>query len=187
MTDFNEAFSAAIAAHLEGLHTALPGRIESVSGSRVSVKPLVNRQLRDGRVDDMAIIPNVPLWFPQGGGTSIRWPVARGDQCLLVFCERSIEGWKESGGVSVTEDPRRHAEMDCFALCGIGSGLEASDDGRIQITGDVLITGNVEIVGNTEINGGLAVVGDSVTHNGVNIGDDHVHTKGGGQQTEGPE
>jgi hypothetical protein len=162
MTDFNEAFGAAIAASLEGLHTALPGRIQSVSGPRVSVKPLVNRQLRDGRVDDMAVIPNVPLWFPQGGGTSITWPVAVGDQCLIVFCERSIDGWKESGGVSVTEDPRHHAEVDCFALCGIGADLAASGDG-------------IQIVGNVTITGSLDVNGASLQHNGTNVGDDHMH------------
>jgi len=186
---------AAIASHLEDTHTAIPGRVESVSGDRCSVKPLINRTLRDGRTEELPVVANVPIWFPRGGGASITWPVAAGDGCLLVFSERSLDAWKAGG--QNPADPRKHDLTDAVAFVGLSASGGPSDVIELTMGGvtlsvsgsEVRVQGGPLIVENgmQSINGGgVNVSGGAVTHNGTNIGDDHVHPINGGSSAPGP-
>lgn len=190
-----ELLEAAIASHLEDTHTAVPGRVEGVSGGRCTVKPLVNRTLRDGRTEELPVVANVPIWFPRGGGASITWPVAAGDGCLLVFSERSLDAWK-AGGANPA-DPRKHDLTDAVAFVGLSPSGGPSDvielkmgnvtfavsGSEVKVTGGPLVVENgIQSVGG----GGMEITGGTVSHNGTNIGDDHVHPINGGSSAPGP-
>ena len=70
---------------------------------------------------NMPLLPDVPVVFPGGGGFTLTFPVASGDECLVVFASRCIDAWWQSGGVGEPMEPRMHDLSDGFALVGVRS------------------------------------------------------------------
>jgi hypothetical protein len=110
------------------LHVSMPARVVSYDEDTqtASVQPI----LRSRRVDQegtssshqLPSIPKVPVAFPQGGGCSITFPLAAGDEVLLVVAERSMDEWKQAGGGDISpKDPRRFDLSDAVALAGLSS------------------------------------------------------------------
>lgn len=203
-----------IDSRLKDLHTSIPGIIESFDAEKqlASVQPALKRIFitQDGEKEiltpsDLPILINVPIVFPRGGGFSLTFPVKKGDECLLVFCERSIDNWHRTGGVQVPGAKRFHSLSDATAFVGLSSlvnkipnydGINTqlkSDDGKVEITlltdGTISIKAetkvtvdapDAEFTGNVKISGNLEVVGNStlsstVTSNGKDISDTHTH------------
>lgn len=122
-----EVLRAAVNEALNGVHVALPGKVESYDSllQKADVKPLVKHPVvyRDGTtdLDELPIIRGVPLVFPRAGGFFLSLPVAKGDTVLLVFCERSLDEWMFStGDVDVDpDDTRKHDISDAVAIPGL--------------------------------------------------------------------
>lgn len=161
----------AVQAGVAGIHTALPGRVESYDyeQQRASVKPLINRPLADGRVQEMPVISNVRVMWLESGGASLTFPVQRGDGCLLVFSESSLDRWLDEGGVVLADDVRRHSLQDAVAIMGLepfSEGTQAENNEDVLLTfGDsrFRIRGNGDI--EMETGGGvfrLTAAGDAV-------------------------
>ena len=55
------------------------------------------------------------LWL---SSCTLTFPVKEGDECLLIFADRCIDFWWQSGGVQETVDPRQHDLSDAFAIVG---------------------------------------------------------------------
>lgn len=119
-----------IDARIKDLHTSMPGIIESFdAGTQLaSVQPAIRRIFvsRDGDKEtlvpsDLPILINVPVIFPRGGGFSLTFPVVKGDECLLTFCERSIDNWHETGEVKKPGARRFHSLSDATAFVGLSS------------------------------------------------------------------
>ncbi len=188
-----------VEARLKDLHTASPGIIESFNPSTqlATVQPAIRRIFvtRDGDTEiltpsDLPLLINVPVIYPRGGGFSITFPVKKGDECLLVFCERSIDNWHETGKVSKPAARRFHSLSDAVAYVGLSSlpnkiesydseNLEIrKDDGsaNIKINSDstvsikcssILVEGDMTVSGNVKLGGpgaskGIARLGDTV-------------------------
>ena len=49
------------------------------------------------------------------------FPIKPGDDCLLVFSERSIDFWHDQGGTQEPSDWRMHDINDAFVLPGVRS------------------------------------------------------------------
>lgn len=62
------------------------------------------------------------------------------------------------------------------------------DTDKVRVTNELRVDGNLSIGGDTASEGAVNFNGSSVSHNGVNIGDDHKHTgvKSGGDNTNIP-
>ncbi|RQT08957.1 phage baseplate assembly protein V [Burkholderia contaminans] len=134
-----------------GMWTALPGVIESFDDVALTcvVQPAIKIPVRanDGTVTTAALPPVVdcPVQFPSGGNCTLTFPVAQGDECLVVFASRCIDAWWQSGGVQEQAEWRMHDLSDGFALLGFRSkpralsGVSAtsaqlrSDDGATYI------------------------------------------------------
>lgn len=135
------------------LRVSLPARVESYDHTtqRASVKPVLRRSYRDGEVDDMPVIPDVPVVFPRSGGASLTMPVQRGDGVLLVFEDRSIDKWLAEGGDVTPDDPRKHDLSDAVAVPGLYSFADASpaennEDTLLQYAGSAIrLKGNGDI------------------------------------------
>jgi len=176
----------AIEAGLADVHTSLPGRIESYDyeEQRASVKPRIGRPLPDGREQDLPVISNVRVLWPESGGASFTMPVQRGDGCLLVFNEVSLDKWLADGGQVVADDRRRHSLQDAVAIMGFepfpaGTQAENNEDVlltfgdsrfRIKGNGDVVLetaagTFTLEAAGNAT----LDVDGDVTINAGGNV------------------
>lgn len=116
---------------LKDVHTSMPGIIVSFDAvtQTASVQPAIKRIFKELKADsseilapaDLPVLINVPIQFPRGGGFSITLPVEQGDECLLVFCERTIDGWHERGGVQLPTAKRFFSLSDATAFVGISS------------------------------------------------------------------
>jgi hypothetical protein len=69
----------------------------------------------------VAPLQNVPVVFPRGGGFSVTFPIAVGDECLVVFCDSCFDAWFQSGNVQNQLERRRHDLSDAIAIFGVGS------------------------------------------------------------------
>lgn len=91
----------AIEDRLAEVHVMLPGRIDSYDADlqKADVEPMIRRlqHTSEGEIsEELPVIPGVPVVFFRAGGFKITTPVAKGDRCMLVFCERSIEIFQTS-------------------------------------------------------------------------------------------
>lgn len=106
------------------LRVSLPGIIESFDpiANTCTVQPALKGQIADelGNLTSapLPLLVDVPVVFPRGGGCSITFPVKEGDECLVVFSDRCIDFWWQSGGVQEPVDPRQHDLSDAFAFVG---------------------------------------------------------------------
>ena len=122
---FSEALRAAIKAATDTLQVAIPGRVESYDASKIAVdvQPLIRRGYVDEegarQVEDLPVVPDVPLVFPGAGANRITFPVSAGDTVLLIVCGFSIDKWLSDGGLVDPIDDRRHALIDAVAIPGL--------------------------------------------------------------------
>lgn len=136
---------AAITMRLTGARFALPGSIESFDAGtqQCTVKPLLkDRALRpDGtyNVESLPVIPGVPVQFPSSGGFMLTIPVAKGDPCLILFADRSLDLWIQRGGEVYPGDVRIHDLNDAVVILGVRAqpdALQEFDDSR-QVMGKI--------------------------------------------------
>ncbi|MGP2948274.1 phage baseplate assembly protein V [Serratia nevei] len=175
------------------LRVAMPGIIQSFNVDAVTamIQPAVKASVRqsDGSLSSVALplLVDVPVVFPRGGGVTLTFPVAAGDECLVVFADRCIDYWWQNGGVQEPLDQRQHHLADAFALVGPQSqaqkisGISTSaaqlrtDDGAafieldpgshaINVTTQGKLTASAQ--GGTEINSPEIVLNGNVTING---------------------
>lgn len=110
-----------------GLWTSMPGIIQSFNAGAVTatvqlaIKGIVHAPDGTAQFVNMPLLVDVPVHFPRGGGCTLTFPVAKGDECLVVFAARCIDGWWQSGGVQAPMDPRIHDLSDGFAFVGFFS------------------------------------------------------------------
>lgn len=85
------------------------------------VQLLFKITLPDGTVDSYSPIVDVPVFTLQGGGGAIQFPVAEGDQCIVLFSDRRLDEWFRTGEEAVPGDARMHDLSDGIALVGINA------------------------------------------------------------------
>jgi len=129
--DPEEAFRVAMEGMRSGIYTAEPGIIQSVnfgSGTndvtavvQLAIKGVVHAPDGSAKFVNKPLLVDVPLHFPRGGGCVLTFPVAKDDECLVVFAARCIDGWWQSGGVQAPMEPRMHDLSDGFAFVGFFS------------------------------------------------------------------
>ncbi len=110
-----------------GIWTAMPGIIQSFSDGAVTatvqlaIKGIVHAPDGTAQFVNLPLLVDVPVHFPRGGGCTLTFPVANGDECLVVFAARCIDAWWQSGGVQPPIEPRVHDLSDGFAFVGFFS------------------------------------------------------------------
>lgn len=88
------------------------------------MKPLIQRldAASDGTeiLEPLAVIPNTPIMWPRAGKFKITFPLEKGDNVMLVFCERSIDNY-QAGDPDADANPddfRTHDLSDAVAIPG---------------------------------------------------------------------
>lgn len=120
------------------LRVSLPGIVQSFDpiACTCTVQPAISGQSTDaqGKIKSapLPLLVDVPVIFPRGGGCTITFPVKTGDECLVVFSDRCIDFWWQSGGVQEPVDPRQHDLSDAFAI--VGPQSQANVVGNISTT-----------------------------------------------------
>ncbi len=128
----------------EQLRVAMPGIIQSFDPDAVTavVQPAIRRIERDNDgnklTNDYPLLVDVPVVFPRGGGCTLTFPVKAGDECLVIFADRCIDFWWQSGGIQEPVDGRMHDLSDAF--CIVGPQSQAKKIGGISTTAAQLRT-----------------------------------------------
>lgn len=178
--DLDEVLRTVLDGRQSKIQTALPGIIQSFDPATMTcvVAPAVKGKLAD-KDDNVSLVAlplllDCPCQFPSGGGVTLTFPVAAGDECLVVFASRSIDSWHQSGGIQAPVEARMHDLSDGFVMLGfrstprVLSGISTttaqlrSDDGLVYIEVDpashlVTVLGQVQINGSVDISENLTV------------------------------
>jgi phage baseplate assembly protein gpV len=117
------AIGAAIENRLKDVHTVTPGIIEMFDENlqTATVQPAIKRVFTERGAVNLPVCVDVPVAFPGGGGFFLTFPVKHGDECILLFSERCIDGWYCDGGVAPPEEYRMHDLSDGIAIVGLNS------------------------------------------------------------------
>jgi len=108
--------------NMSNVHTAFPGSVEEYDPDtrRANIQPYLKRKLPDGNFMNFPVVPDVPILFFGTKKFTIHAPLEKGDEVLVIVCERSTDVWRDNGGKEVEDnDPRRFNLMDCFAIPGL--------------------------------------------------------------------
>lgn len=137
--NLSEVLAQVMRNRMAELHVSMPAQIVDYdfATQKASVQPLISRKYTDGRVDAYPVINNVPVVWPRSGGASLTMPVDAGDYCILVFADRSIDGWTASGGAQPQDDRRLHSLNDAVAFMGM---MPFSEPSLAENNDDVLMT-----------------------------------------------
>lgn len=113
----DSAILTAIATQMKEVHTMLPGQIINFDPVEqlADIQPLLQRNI-DGKLQNLAVLPKVPVRFFKSGDFTITVPLKEGDEVAIYFIERSIDNWLEQGGIQSPNDTRRFDLSDAYAV-----------------------------------------------------------------------
>lgn len=105
------------------------GTIQSFDPAKQTVTVIINykktsfKQLPDGKYEaaltDYPILADVPAIVISGGQCSLQMPIVKGDICLILFNDRDMDNWMQSGQIGPVASPRLHSISDGIALVGL--------------------------------------------------------------------
>lgn len=106
------------------IRCAMPGIVQSFDSAKgtVVVQLAINDIARQKGILGPVIfkpLVDVPVKLYGAGSFTITVPIEEGDECLVVFADRCIDAWFQSGGVQNQVVPRVHSLSDGFALFGL--------------------------------------------------------------------
>lgn len=129
-----------------------------IPGSPVIINPETQNQA-------IAILEDVPIQIPGGGGWSMTFPIQSGDECYVLFSDTSLDDWFQNGATvtnpALQVSQRRHSLSDGIAIFGLRSTPKAiqnysttavqirNNDQTVQIE---LAEDHVDIIAPTTIN-----------------------------------
>jgi len=122
LNDDEEALRLAMDSRLAQVWTSIPAIVTAVNlgAMTISAQPAIQGKVEDalGNVTNtnLPLLINVPICFPSAGGFTLTFPIAAGDEVLVVFGSRCIDSWWQSGGVGVAMEDRMHDLSDGFAV-----------------------------------------------------------------------
>ena len=119
-----QAYAQLAQAIMSAMRVSIPGIIQSFNPDAVTavVQPAIKGAEQDESGAEVSVnlplLVDVPVVFPRGGGCTLTFPVKEGDECLVIFADRCIDFWWQSGGVQEPVDGRMHDLSDAFCIVG---------------------------------------------------------------------
>lgn len=182
------------------IHTALPARVIKFDAEKqtVTASLFILQQLTNG-AEQISPLLDVPVIFPKGGGFCFTFPLKEGDEGLILFAERCIDGWWQTGQAKEPLDLRLHDYSDAMFIPGVSSlpnvitpffkeGLSMqtlSGDIFIRLTKEnILIKGDIYHQGNITSTG-IVQAAQDVTTTAVSL-NNHIHPGDSGGTTGTP-
>lgn len=130
------------------------GTVQSFDSAKQTVTATINykktylRQDQAGQFNpvlvDYPILLDVPVVILGGGNANLTFPIAQGDECLILFNDRDIDNWFQSGQVGPVASNRLHSFSDGFALIGVRSlarSLAGYDTSRAVLANGTTLVG----------------------------------------------
>ena len=103
-----------------------------VDSQTAIIQPAVKHRLVSSRPSGasgeifLPLLRDVPVFMP------VSFEVHEGDACLMIFADRDIDAWFETGEAEVPPSGRMHSLSDGFAFVGFrtrGNADENASDG----------------------------------------------------------
>lgn len=194
---------------MKDVGTSIPGHILAFDPDTqlVQVQIGVVRIDRNGKTTTPPPLIECPVYFPGGSNYFVEFQIDPKDEVLVIFSQRCIDGWLNTGGVAQQPMIRFHDFSDACVLPGLRSQPNAissfenngvrlrnkagdqyvwlKNDGTNEIKGDTLITGNLTVTGTITAQiisavTSLLIAGKEMLN--------HVHSgvTRGSQNTDGP-
>lgn len=167
-----QALEAHFGSFSESFNCVKIGKIENVdtTNQTVDVQILhkrVNMKFKTRELKDYALLKQVPFVVIGGGQSNLTFPIAKGDNCLLLFCDYEIDRWWDTGQSLPSNFERKHDISDAFAIVGIHSMVDLLQgysqyvqlkysDSSYVVVGDSVDINNEQ----TNVSGKLDVIGD---------------------------
>ena len=100
-----------------------------------TIKLLFKRAIND-KIISYPVLVDCPVFTLQGGGGSLKMPIAAGDTCLVLFADRNIDNWYSTGSEAAPGNQRCHDISDGIAIVGIDSLVSslANYDDNVNLT-----------------------------------------------------
>ena len=70
---------------------------------------------------EFPLLVDCPVYMPMTNGKGITYPVSIGDSCIVLFNDRDIDNWFESGNINEPKTPRVHSISDGIVIIGLHS------------------------------------------------------------------
>jgi len=142
---------------LAGHYTALlciVTQVRDLEEARVDVQPLINKQYKDGEVQEYPAILSVPVLFPCSSVGGVVFPIVQGDTVLVVFNKSNIDVFK--AGATTPHDPideRSFNIRDAVAIpCVFPFSKTPNKNKTVAYSkDDVIITNNIGTAQESEI------------------------------------
>lgn len=100
------------------------GTIQSFNATLQTAEISINYKRKVGtEFIEYPLLVDCPVIFLTGGEARLTLPVAQGDTCIVLFCDRDIDTWFDSGQITEPNSRRIHSLNDGVALVGIRSKL----------------------------------------------------------------
>ena len=122
LDDPEESLRLAMESKQAQMWTALPGIVVAadLAAQTLSVQPSVQGSVSapDGSAQlvNLPLLVDVPVVWPRAGGFALTFPIAAGDEVLVVFASRCIDAWWQQGGIGAPAETRMHDLSDGFAI-----------------------------------------------------------------------
>lgn len=115
------------------------GKITSFDATKktAQVQVLFKRQLPDGTIVSYTPLIDCPVFTLQGGGGYLQMPIAAGDNCILLFSDRSIDEWYQNGQEALPANTRMHDASDAIAIVGLNP---LSSSGPVAPTNKIVMS-----------------------------------------------
>lgn len=150
------------------LRCCIPCIIQSFNASKgtVECQPAIRERIINQNEEieylNLPLLTNVPVVFPSNNYYSVAFPLDKGDECLVLFSDLSIDNFWEKGNVQNPIEERRHDLSDGIAIpCNLSlikqrkniDGLTLSSNGAsINIKGgEIYFSGAVGSVSFSQI------------------------------------
>lgn len=178
--------------------TALPAIVQSYSAAKrtVSLQPAIQAQLQssDGTWTNtsLPVLTDCPVVFPGGGGFELTFPIAAGDEGIVIFASRCLDAWWQNGGVQPQAELRMHDLSDGMFLPGMFSQARLpspvpsvsvptlrNSDATVKLE---FISGGMKLTGNLQVTGSVIGGFGGVDQVGLQT---HTHASNGTPPTPG--
>lgn len=192
LNDSETAFRIGLDGRQAMTWTALPAFVTKVNFSAMTIEcqptiqGIITLPDESEQKVNLPVLVDVPIVFPNAGNFMITFPIAIGDEVLVVFSSRCIDSWWDLSGVQPPAESRMHDLSDAIAIPGpkskpnVYSSISSTDiqirnksgtsfisiaasDGSVKITaptvtvtGDMTVSGTITAIG--EITGGATAI-----------------------------
>lgn len=201
-----KALKVSLFEHMKSVNTSIAGNVIAFDPDTqlAQLQIGVVRINTKGEQFNPPPIIECPVQFVGGAGGAIEHEIVSGDECLIVFSQRCLDGWIETGGIAQQSIIRFHDANDAVALMGVRSMNNVLPDFQNQgirirnKSGDTYVHvngSNIEVKtpnGEINLNGVIIDASGTITlPNGVVL-NTHGHNQGpdsdgnSQQKTTGP-